>query len=173
MVALNRIEDKWTPIEMNRKGRAKITAHTLDAVCVSYALPSVGGSTRIVTFSIKMRVKTGEPWWHVKRVYHRAGGADKTASEPVEDEFSPSLKAIWESNDSTWRGLSTGATARPNGDVETLLQKIDESIRAIALGKDADVMEVDSSAKKGTGTGAQSGPGHGGAGIRGRAPMAV
>ncbi|KAH6895200.1 mediator complex subunit MED14-domain-containing protein [Thelonectria olida] len=121
MNVLQQIETAWGDIQAQRRGRVEFSMKNIDWWTGG---PPKHQQARQVTLEVRIKVRRGEPWWHLWRV---ASGADVVP----EDEFTPLLKVLWETKGENWHGLGTGATARPNSGVVHMLRAIDGAMRSL------------------------------------------
>ncbi|KAK7432581.1 mediator complex subunit [Neonectria magnoliae] len=116
--AIERMETAWAGIQAQLRGQVEFSMKTIDWMSVQYTL-----ANRPLTLEVRMKVRRGEPWWHVWRSESGAG------SPP--DEFTAALKPIWEGKGEDWHGLTLSAAAKPNGGIVNLLATVDDAIRPL------------------------------------------
>ncbi|KPM43628.1 Mediator of RNA polymerase II transcription subunit 14 [Neonectria ditissima] len=126
---IERIETAWTGIQARLQGQVEFSMKTIDWMSIRYTLAAPSGvfqqPKRQVTLEVRMKVRRGEPWWHIWR-------SDSGIGPPPEDEYTAALKPIWEGRGEDWHGLTSSAAARPNKGVVNLLTAIDGAIRPLA-----------------------------------------
>lgn len=126
---LEGIESKWEALESTNQGRVEVFARSIDWIAVRYTLPSPTGQPRILVLEIRSKMRRHEVWWNFSR-------ATQNGPLPPDEEFNKILKGIWESYGDGWRGLMTGAAARPGPSTMELLTKLDDTVRAYAVSGD-------------------------------------
>ncbi|OLN88125.1 Mediator of RNA polymerase II transcription subunit 14 [Colletotrichum chlorophyti] len=127
--ALESIESKWEVLESTDQGRVEVFPRTVDWIAIRYTLPSPTGQPRILVLDIRSRMRRGEVWWNFSR-------ATPNGPLPLDEEFNKVLKSVWESHGDGWRGLMTGAAARPGPSTMELLTKLDDAVRTFAISGD-------------------------------------
>ncbi|CAM1507272.1 Fc.00g069130.m01.CDS01 [Cosmosporella sp. VM-42] len=125
--AIQRIETTWADIQAMRQGYVEFSMKSVDWMSIRY---TIAGSERLIqqsrrqlTLDVKIKVRRGEPWWNIYRVY--------STNHPQEDEFTTALKPIWEGKGHDWHGLITSVAARPSSGIVDLLTAVDDAIRAL------------------------------------------
>lgn len=144
LTALGEIESKWEDIINLAEGNVEFSMRALDWMGIRYTLHRRDGSgqrtTRQLRLDCRLRLHGNEPWWHICR----------SETDGAEDEFTATLKSIWDGKGEDWQGLATGAAGKLSGGVARMLHALDEGLRAMvdsaptAVDDDDDVVALDS-----------------------------
>ena len=126
--ALDRIDDAWTPIQRGNRGALTILPRSVDWASMRIMLPppAAGAPPRALALDVRLCRRRGEVWWLVRRV---GGPSDADAAD--DDDVGRALRKVWDGRGPGWRGLGTGAAARPREGIEPCLAAVDEAIRAL------------------------------------------
>ncbi|KAI1264114.1 mediator complex subunit MED14 [Xylariaceae sp. FL1019] len=123
---LDAVEDAWEDLSMNDQGRVDIYMAYIDCYSVQYTLNSpVRNVRRRLSLQIKLRNLEDALQWHI---YRQEPG---TVKQP-DDEFSKVFQKVSVSENRPWRCLNNGVAVTLGGEVEPLIQSIDESVRSLA-----------------------------------------
>ena len=153
--ALDRIDNAWVVVQRANRGALTILPRSVDWVSLRYLLPppAPGVPARALVLDVRLSRRRGEVWWLVRRV----GGPDADA----DDDFGKALRKVWDGRGICWRGLGTGATARPREGIEPCLAAIDEAVRALVPQGSAAAMAQQRNAPAKLGKPPGPGQGHG------------
>lgn len=128
--AVDDIESGWQDIEEKDQGRVEFYMKTIDWMTIKYIIgatnASTGQSPQKLSLEVNIKVRRGEPWWHITRTPNANG------DPPADDQFTGALKPIWEGKGEGWLGLTTSAAGKPSSGVVEMLQAVDKAIRAMA-----------------------------------------
>jgi mediator of RNA polymerase II transcription subunit 14 len=116
------IRDRWQALDEENVGFVDCFPRALDWLTLRYTLPSPSGTDRVINIDMKVKMRRSEPWWHFYRTERGASPGD---------DLLTALKTIWSATGKEWRGLSTGAAARPGATAVVLLEAIDNAIRSV------------------------------------------
>ncbi|KAH6996613.1 mediator complex subunit MED14-domain-containing protein [Ilyonectria sp. MPI-CAGE-AT-0026] len=127
--AIENIDTAWASIQAQQRGYVEFSMKTIDWMSIRYTLAGPGGapqqSKRQITLEVRMKVRRGEPWWHVWRSTLGTGAS-------LDDDVTAALKPIWESKGEDWHGLTSSAAAKPSRGVVNMMAAIDDAIRPLA-----------------------------------------
>ncbi|KAG9236332.1 mediator complex subunit MED14-domain-containing protein [Amylocarpus encephaloides] len=127
---LNAVESAWVSVSKD-EGEVFVLARAADWHEIRYAVftasrdPSTPPRTRKILFEIKLRERSGVPWWSLERTDQR---------EP--DDFDEALKPVWNSSGPGFQGMRVSGVAQGHG-VEQLLKKVDDAVRNMVISQKA------------------------------------
>lgn len=128
---IQQMELAWSNVQAQRRGRIDFSMKNIDWFSLRYTLEGPAGvpkqqqQTRHLLFEVRIKIRRGEPWWHIWRV----GPAGEAVF--VEDGFTQLLRPLWETKGEDWHGLGTSAAARPNSGVVRMLTTLDDTVRSL------------------------------------------
>lgn len=129
--AFDKIEASWENLSSNNQGFVEVMTRALDWNALHFELSSPNNKApRRLQLSIRAHNRQHVLYWHVERSL-RDGGQ--------RDEFDVALQPIFTSpaTPEGWQGLEHSAVARDGGGIETLLTKISDAVKAMAIGAPA------------------------------------
>lgn len=132
LVAVDELQTRWDGIEAQNQGRFECVMRAIAWMKIAYSGTTPDGTTKErLVLELQMKLRRGEAWWHVWR---SDAGAD--ASPP--DELTKALRPVWARKGDEWLGLARGAAGRPGRGVGAMLRAIDDAVRGVVLGTEAD-----------------------------------
>ncbi|KAK4185984.1 putative mediator of RNA polymerase II transcription subunit 14 [Podospora australis] len=127
--AIERVADSWDSFDGSTA--CNIFHKSSNWVTLRFILPVPGNPTlrRAVNLDIKPHTRQGKIVWHVNRAETDLSARNEN------DEFNRVLKQrVWSAKGAGFRGLTTGAAARPDDGIEALIALIDDSMRSLIPG---------------------------------------
>ncbi|KAF6841583.1 mediator of RNA polymerase II transcription subunit 14 [Colletotrichum musicola] len=132
------IESKWETLESASQGRVEIFSRTIDWFIIRYTLNSSPGKPRVIAVNVSLKTRRNEIWWYISP-------ATGDGNPGPDEEVYKILKGIWEGHGDGWRGLRTGAAAKPGPSTMDLLTRLDDAVRAHAATDSDGVSSTDGS----------------------------
>ncbi|KAI9171985.1 Mediator of RNA polymerase II transcription subunit 14 [Paramyrothecium foliicola] len=133
--AIDDIESDWQDIQEKNQGQVEFSMKTIDWMTIRYTIGGTdatdGQKPKQLSLDVSMKVRRGEPWWHLTRTVIANGEV------PPEDDFTQALKPIFEGKGEGWLGLTTSAAGKPDNGVVGMLQAVDNAMRTMAAGEAA------------------------------------
>lgn len=126
MRGLDTIQKSWEEIEANGQGDFRVFPTSIDWYTLRFQVPGQDGRTRKLSVDVRLRLRKQEHWWRVFQTDNNTHDSDPS--------MNAALKSIWDMKDEVWVGLKTTAVVRPTKDVEALLCKISDAMKAVATG---------------------------------------
>ncbi|KAH7160210.1 mediator complex subunit MED14-domain-containing protein [Dactylonectria estremocensis] len=123
--AIESMDTVWAGLQAQQKGQVEFSVKTIDWMSIQYTLAGPEGSQRHIVLELRMKVRRGEPWWHI---WHIPSENDVWP----DNDITTALKPIWDSRGEDWHGLASSAAARPSKGVVNMMMAVDDAIRPLA-----------------------------------------
>jgi mediator of RNA polymerase II transcription subunit 14 len=116
---IEKLQDSWDKVALDDgSSGVEIYYYGLDHIGLRFRLPG----DHQVKVHFKLRFRRGERWWHLSP--HEPLGSESSTTK--------ALKSVFDNHGQDWKGLGTGAAARPASGIEELLSALDTAMLNLA-----------------------------------------